>query len=202
MEARGGSEAFEKGRQLLPVRQYIEDGVMRPGWVTARLRLSFGVALHFLRPAEAGRKWVEARGGSEAFEEGRQLLPVRQYIEDEVTRPGWVTARLRLGSGVALHFLVPLKQGENGWRRGAVPRPLKKADNSCLQGNTSKMESRARAGNSPPTLKLRRGTPFSSPAEAGRKWVEARGGIEPPLSLLQREALPLCYRAIFLEGNS
>ncbi len=27
--------------------------------------------------------------------------------------------------------------------------------------------------------------------------MEARGGIEPPISVLQTDALPLCYRALF-----
>ena len=30
------------------------------------------------------------------------------------------------------------------------------------------------------------------------KKVEARGGIEPPISVLQTDALPLCYRALTL----
>ena len=44
------------------------------------------------------------------------------------------------------------------------------------------------------------GSPSSADVRLGRfiflrKKIEARGGIEPPISVLQTDALPLCYRA-------
>ena len=45
-----------------------------------------------------------------------------------------------------------------------------------------------------------RGNPASADGHRGRffalKKMEARGGIEPPISVLQTDALPLCYRAM------
>ena len=69
------------------------------------------------------------------------------------------------------------------------------------QGFNSPTDFKSGASADSATRAFQTSTYFIRTVTMQRVRMEARGGIEPPISVLQTDALPLCYRAMIFMNN-
>ena len=77
----------------------------------------------------------------------------------------------------------------------STPKPPANSRSGLTRSRWKKLECHYLASNGKRTRRSSRPRPDGRPLSAG--FLEARGGIEPPIEVLQTSALPLGYRALF-----